>query len=820
MVFSLRGIAWCVLKIKGIPEASTHSHLFLFIVILTLKKRIVLINTNTMKNLILLCIFFLVLFKVSTLSASALNDKAFDTSLFDNSNEFFPSFSGPLLGLDDTLKYKIDDCGAVIDVCINIPIADISNYQITNNGQPYANGISGCNFDTLNLYNYTSLFGQGALGPYILQSWNISGSIFSAPFNSIDELVDSMNVWDPTGNWTHDDPNNEITGGTPGNTYSDMVIWSVVIGSSAILTRMDEIDTQGTSLNFGLGINEVVVTDNVNGGSESVVIQIACLSNETINAEVLIGISDTFCLDFTELLGDISTVTNLCTGSNVQFQVINSDNCVEYTGLSVGVDTACIEACDVFGFCDTTYLIVNIQPLAGIHEFYDTTYVSSSNSFCINTSVFPGTPDTIYNICPSNSGLFASFTLDENNFCVNYTGLDYVGTDLACIVVCDDTNVCDTTMMYITVKRAGPDIFLDTILINENTSYCVDTTNLDGDIVSMSNDCPGLSGTNVFFDLDLNSLCVNYEGIGVGKDTACIHLQDDMGNLDTTFMYVCVITPPTSFLYDDIRLGLAPDYCIDTTQLFGNIISIENVCPASSGTNVLFTIDNATFCVEAEAIAIGIDTACIVICDDLGVCDTTVLIITVEEDNSDIPVAVDDSDAIDMNTEMQIDVCANDTIPQNLPLTNFFVLPVSLGGIGPINGNVFSNNDCTVNYVPDNDYCGVDSFTYVICNMFGCDTANVAVTIICPPGEFRVFNGFSPNGDGKNDTFKVNGLENFPNHELFIYNRWGTQVYTTKNYSNDWGGNWEGNDLPDGTYFYVIKNGEGETFSGYVLINR
>ena len=62
---------------------------------------------------------------------------------------------GPILGLDDTLKYKISNCATSIDICIDVPLSDMSEFQITNNGQPYANGITGCNFDTLNLYDYS-----------------------------------------------------------------------------------------------------------------------------------------------------------------------------------------------------------------------------------------------------------------------------------------------------------------------------------------------------------------------------------------------------------------------------------------------------------------------------------------------------------------------------------------------------------------------------------------------------------------------------------------------------------------------------------------
>ena len=779
-----------------------------------------MINTNTMKNKILLCFLLFSFFTTSNLIASDFENLANARKSSSESLSYNSSFLGPILGLDDTLQYKVTDCGTMIDVCVDIPLSDISDYQITNNGSPYANGIAGCDFDTLNSYSYTTLFGQGALGPYILQSWTINGSIFSAPFNTINELVDSMNVWDPTGNWANDDPNNEITGGTPGNTYSDMVIWSVVISSSTILTRMDDITTHGTAINFGVGNNEVVVVDNVNGGSDTVIVQIACLNPETINSTIHVGNTDTLCLDFNELLGDVNSVTNLCAGSNVQFQLINADSCVQFTGLTVGVDTSCFEMCDVFGFCDTTFLIVNSQPLVGTHEFYDTIYTAETGTFCVNTNVFAGNLDTIYNICSGNSGTFASFLIDENNYCIDYTGLTNGGTDIACIVVCDDTNVCDTTNLNITVRRNGPAFFGDTIFINESVTFCgIDTSNLSGTITGFYNDCPGSSGVNVFFDPIFNTKCVYYDGIGVGTDTACIFIVDDLGNQDTTFMIVSVVLPTSTIVYDTIRLGLSPEYCVDTTELMGDIISIQNDCPQSSGTNVIFTINNATFCITAEAIGIGTDTACIVICDDLGVCDTTTYIITVDEDLGN-PVAVDDFDEIDMNTEMQIDVCANDTIPPNLPLTNFFVLPANLGGVGPTNGTVFSNNDCTVNYVPNNDYCGLDSFTYVICNMVACDTANVYVSVLCPPGEFRVFNAFSPNGDGVNDAFKINGLDNFPNHELFVYNRWGVLVYNAVDYQNDWEGRWEGSYLPDGTYFYVLDDGEGNKHSGYVYIQR
>jgi gliding motility-associated-like protein len=80
-------------------------------------------------------------------------------------------------------------------------------------------------------------------------------------------------------------------------------------------------------------------------------------------------------------------------------------------------------------------------------------------------------------------------------------------------------------------------------------------------------------------------------------------------------------------------------------------------------------------------------------------------------------------------------------------------------------------------------------------------------------------NVFTPNGDGKNDTWVINNLELFKENELFVYNRWGNEVYTTKNYRN----NWDGSDLTEGTYFYILKVKDCEQwfeFNGYVTILR
>ena len=71
---------------------------------------------------------------------------------------------------------------------------------------------------------------------------------------------------------------------------------------------------------------------------------------------------------------------------------------------------------------------------------------------------------------------------------------------------------------------------------------------------------------------------------------------------------------------------------------------------------------------------------------------------------------------------------------------------------------------------------------------------------------FQIYNIISPNGDGINDTWVIANIEKYPNNELFIYNRWGQLVYTTKAYIGNWAGtNQDGKDLTAGAYFYVVR---------------
>lgn len=97
-------------------------------------------------------------------------------------------------------------------------------------------------------------------------------------------------------------------------------------------------------------------------------------------------------------------------------------------------------------------------------------------------------------------------------------------------------------------------------------------------------------------------------------------------------------------------------------------------------------------------------------------------------------------------------------------------------------------------------------YTLSITDINGCvATDNVTVIVNQPTYTGMISNMFTPNGDGINDTWYIEDILNYPENEVFIYNIYGNEVYHKQGYTNDWKGTYNNSDLPDGTYYYVVK---------------
>jgi gliding motility-associated-like protein len=115
------------------------------------------------------------------------------------------------------------------------------------------------------------------------------------------------------------------------------------------------------------------------------------------------------------------------------------------------------------------------------------------------------------------------------------------------------------------------------------------------------------------------------------------------------------------------------------------------------------------------------------------------------------------------------------------------------------------------------------TYQLLVTDLFtGCqNTDNVTVNVL--PGDLEFFNGFSPNGDGFNDYWRIPVLSYNPTNSVTIISRWGNEVWRADNYNNAdvvWTGkNMNGDLLPDGTYYYIIVYGDIDK-RGWVFIKR
>jgi gliding motility-associated-like protein len=104
--------------------------------------------------------------------------------------------------------------------------------------------------------------------------------------------------------------------------------------------------------------------------------------------------------------------------------------------------------------------------------------------------------------------------------------------------------------------------------------------------------------------------------------------------------------------------------------------------------------------------------------------------------------------------------------------------------------------------------------TLTVTTADGC-TDTYTYTQVVRPAEIIVPNVFSPNGDGLNDRLEFPGVEYFTGTYLVVYNRWGQEIFSANNYKNTW----QARDVPEGTYYFVLKVDDKE-YAGPVTLLR
>ena len=417
---------------------------------------------------------------------------------------------------------------------------------------------------------------------------------------------------------------------------------------------------------------------------------------------------------------------------------------------------------------------------------------------------------------------------------------DFVGEDIFTYRICDSgiPQACDTADVVITI------IDIDTTTNNPPIGVVDNGTTLrdvpmtgqistndgdpdgDGIVIDTIPVVPPSNGT-VNINPDGSFVYVPNPNF-VGLDTFFYSVCDNaVPPLCDTSMVIVDVLPSTLdnlvFANDDAGFGpmnttINGSLVLNDFDPQGNDFTamISPVSDPSNGTVVINP--DGTYNYTPDQDYFGNDEFVYTICDDGApvACDTATVYLTIFPGAPTEPeiVAVDDIDTTTVDTPVGIKILSNDLIPSDVYDVNIIV--------EPSNGTVVIDSLGFAVYTPNPGYCSStpDEFQYEICTNSSCDTASVQVYVECT--DLNFVSGFSPNDDGVNDFFVIQGAQDYPNNVLKIYNRWGNLVFEKENYDNSWNGKWiqDSAPVPDGTYFYVWDNGSGKRYSGYIEVHR
>lgn len=511
---------------------------------------------------------------------------------------------------------------------------------------------------------------------------------------------------------------------------------------------------------------------------------------------------------------------------------VDRNNQIIYTpqpGFCDSRDTLTYEICTING-CDTALVSINVVcdsntlrrlPVA-VPDYVNARKRTPIRISVLTNDTLNGTLDSIRIINVPRRGTASIGADNVLTYATDTCGF----ADTLIYRICN-RNGCDTALVSINVicdsltATQPPVAVFDVATTPKNTPIRIailanDT--LNGTLDSIKIIRSPLLG---MASLDRNNF-LTYTPDSCGFTDSLIYRICNRNGCDTAIVFIKVAcdTVITNFLqpvavFDTVRTAKGQLVTIQVT-LNDTLRGADTFRITRRPLNGLAIFDtNRQIAYTPDALYCGNDTLIYEVCNTRG-CDTAIVFIRVVCDTTSLlrPTAVDDNVKTTINRQVDFVILGNDILRGARSAE--MVSP-------PSRGTIIIMPDSMAMYKPDKEFCGRDSFLYRICNTVGCDTAWVKIDVSCGD-TLQVFRGFSPNNDRINDVLVIRGIENYPDNEVLIFNRWGNQVFTRKGYRNEdgWDGSWNQKFVPDGTYFYFIKlnNPKNQQFTGYIQLVR
>ncbi len=186
---------------------------------------------------------------------------------------------------------------------------------------------------------------------------------------------------------------------------------------------------------------------------------------------------------------------------------------------------------------------------------------------------------------------------------------------------------------------------------------------------------------------------------------------------------------------------------------------------------------------------------------DNGVCSS--------DTSTSVNVEVDEQPVISVDTDQQTIVMLGESVTLSAVVNT-----------GSVTWSPADNlsDPSSLNPVFTPDEGGVEVFTIVAVNGLCADSTNLNVVVNEP---IKIPNVFTPNFDGENDSWVIEGLESYYSANLEVFNRWGSPVYRSSGIIEWWDGMRNGEPMPVATYYFILKlDADSEPITGSVSLVR
>lgn len=409
-----------------------------------------------------------------------------------------------------------------------------------------------------------------------------------------------------------------------------------------------------------------------------------------------------------------------------------------------GPDTVCIRICDGAGACSEYKVPIRVIPRPDIPDIIQNLVVvleDDSVKFC-PTIIDPDSFD-IHTLTLCANGKNGVATIDSGN-CIQYKpNLNYNGPDTICVTVCDSSGLCRSRLIAIKVIPVNdtPDILQGPVTLFEDDTIKVCPTITDVDINDVLNldTCQGPAHGKMYF----TGLCFVYKPFlhYNGPDTICLTVCDSAGACRSIRVPIDVIprddTPTIAntpyITAEDSFLTFCPTIFDADTK---DTLTLKPCGQPFNGS--LVDLGNGCFTYTPKKDYFGLDSTCMIVCDQKGLCSTRFMLITVMP-RPDTPIAT--AENVNMYEDSFVIICPTIIDPDtgSRHKTKVFA--------GAYMGTVTYLNDTCFRYKPFKDTSGVDSLYIVVCDETNrCDTINLRINIIPMPDTIVI---------ARNDTFQA-----------------------------------------------------------------